>query len=147
MKEAKTKFNIKTFIVVIFFSLLYIFLLSSFPIKNKICCMYGSTRYHGPLFLVSKTVENYEEAQYVYEYSTPKLINLGYTININWSTIIINVFLTIALSFLIQKILTNKIYHKKYFWIYTVIVGVVITILFYLFFRSILLNSGHYIAG
>jgi hypothetical protein len=109
--------------------------------------MYGSTRYHGPLFLVSKTVENYEEAQYVYEYSTPKLINLGYTININWSTIIINVFLTIALSFLIQKILTNKIYHKKYFWIYTVIVGVVITILFYLFFRSILLNSGHYIAG
>lgn len=146
-KEAKKKFNLKSFLVVFFFSLLYIFLLSSFPIKNKICCMFGSTRYHGPLFLVSKTVETYEEAQYVYEYSTPKLMSLGYGIYINWSTVVINLCLTISLSFLIHKIITNDIHKKKNFWIYAVIVGIVITILLYLFFRFTLLNSGHYIAG
>ena len=117
MEDKKEKLNLKTFLIIFGSSLLYIFLLSSFPIKNKICCMFGSTRYHGPLFLVSETVETYEEAQYVYEYSTSKLINLGYTIYINWTTVIINVFLTIVLSFLIHKIITNKIYQKKNFWI------------------------------
>ncbi len=147
MEDKKEELNLKTFLMIFGSSLLYILLLSSFPIKNKICCMFGSTRYHGPLFLVSKTVETYEEAQYVYEYSTPKLINLGYTVYINWSTIVINIFLALVLSFLIHKIITNKIYQKKNFWIYAVIVGIVITILLYLFFRSRLLNSGHYIAG
>jgi len=146
MKEKKEKFNIKTFVVV-FFSLLYIFLLSSFPIKNKTCCMYGSARYHGPLFLVSTGFETSEEAQYVYKYSTSKLISLGYTPYINWSTIVINIFLALVLSFLIHKIITNKIYKKKNFWIYAVIVGVTITIVLHLIFRTILLNSGSYIAG
>ena len=147
MKEKKEKLNLKTFLMIFGSSLLYIFLLSSFPIKNKICCMFGSTRYHGPLFLVSKTVETYEEAQYVYKYSTLKLISLGYDFAVNWVLVVIDIFLALVLSFLIHKIITNKIYKKKNFWIYVVIVGVAITIVLHLIFRSILLNSGNYIAG
>ncbi|HKM20269.1 MAG TPA: hypothetical protein VJY47_03585 [Candidatus Dojkabacteria bacterium] len=147
MKDKKEKLNLKTFLIIFCFSLLYVFLLSSFPIKNKVCCMFGVSRYHGPLFGVSNSVETYEEAQYVYKYSTPKLISLGYDFAVNWVLVVIDVFLALALSSLIQKIITNKIYKKKNFWIYAVIVGITITIVLHLIFRSILLNSGSYIAG
>lgn len=147
MKDKKEKLNLKTFLIIFCSSLLYVFLLSSFPIKNKICCMYSASRYHGLLFGVSTMTESYTVAEYVYKYSTPKLISLGYDFAVNWVLVVVNIFLALALSFLIQKIITNKIYKKKNFWIYAVIVGITITIVLHLIFRTILLNSGNYIAG
>jgi len=147
MRNRKEKINLKVFFVIFIITLFYIFLLSSFPIKNKICCMYGSSRYHGPLLEISKVVDDYEIAKYVYKYSTPKLLSMGYTVLINWITVIINLFLSLTISSFIYPIITNNIYKKKNFWIYAIIVGIILTILLHLFFRFTLFNWGQYIAG